>query len=302
MNTEMIFELFLLHFHQTPQDIQRCTVGIGNYVYIVKCENKKYILRCSKDEDAYKETNYWLEKLSGLDVPASKVLHYGKQGEVNYLILNYIEGKDIGLVYRDLTGPEKRAIAKEVIKIQRVVSQLQLENIDNTWCWVREVDELLERSYQRIEKNGYFDLDKVRQVRSQKNYLDEYFGQIRPVAYLDDISTKNLLIQDGKLSGIIDVDWMGIGDDLTFIALTYVALLNMDCETDYIEYLLEERGCSEIERKAFLFYSLLFCVDFMGERGTSFGDKKIEVNEEIINRLNQIYDMLWKKWCEIREG
>ena len=107
-----------------------------------------------------------------------------------------------------------------------------------------------------------------------------------------------MLIHNGTLSGIIDVDWIGIGDNLTFIALTYIALVNMDYETDYVDYLLEERGCNEIELKAFLFYCLIYCVDFMGERGMQFGDKKIEVNDEIIHRLNRIYDDLWKKWCE----
>lgn len=121
---------------------------------------------------------------------------------------------------------------------------------------------------------------------------------MEPVAYLDDISTKNLLIFNGQVSGVIDIDWMGIGDSLTFIALTYVALLNMDCETDYVEYLLQEKGCNNMEKKAFLFYSLLYCVDFMGERGSTFGDKRIDVNEQIVDRLNQIYEMLWKKWSE----
>ena len=92
---------------------------------------------------------------------------------------------------------------------------------------------------------------------------------------------------------------MGVGDSLTFIAMTYVALMNMDYETDYIDYLLEERGCTDSERKAFLLYSLLFCVDFMGERGMQFGDKKIDVNEEVVNKLNQIYEDLWEQWCKL---
>ena len=63
-----------------------------------------------------------------------------------------------------------------------------------------------------------------------------------------------------------------------------------------MDYLLEERSCNVMEKKAFLFYSLLFCVDFMGERGMQFGDKKVEVNETVVNRMNQIYEELWEKW------
>ena len=58
------------------------------------------------------------------------------------------------------------------------------------------------------------------------------------------------------------------------------------------------RKLTEEERRAFLFYTLMYCVDFMGERGMLFGDKRIEVNEQIVKRLNDIYDQLWRDWCE----
>ena len=155
---------------------------------------------------------------------------------------------------------------------------------------------MLKRAKERIERNGYFDINKVEQLWKMSGILQDYFHQIKPIAYLDDISTKNLLIDKGKVSGIIDVDWIGIGDKLTFVALTNVALLNMGYDTDYVDYLLEEMDISQVERKAFIYYSLLYCVDFMGERGTQFGDKRIEVNEMIINHLNQIYDKLIIEW------
>ena len=51
-----------------------------------------------------------------------------------------------------------------------------------------------------------------------------------------------------------------------------------------------------MERKAFLFYCLMFCVDFMGERGMQFGDKTIEVNDAVVDRLNRIYEELWEEY------
>ena len=41
---------------------------------------------------------------------------------------------------------------------------------------------------------------------------------------------------------------------------------------------------------------VLYCVDFMGERGTKYKDKVVEVNSQIIDRLNSIYDQLWNEW------
>lgn len=220
--------------------IERCSVGIANYVFIVSTANEKFVLRCSKDENAYKDTVYWLNRLSVCEIPIPIVLSEGKYKDYSYLILSYIRGDDIGNVYCKLNDSEKKQIAKEVVKIQRKVSRL-------------------------------------------------------------DISTKNLLIYEGNVSGIIDIDWMGFGDMLTFVALTRVSLLNMDLDTKYIDYLLDEIRPNTIEYKAFIFYCLIYCVDFMGERGMQFLDKTIPVNENIIERLNDIFDFLmeeWDKYCK----
>lgn len=294
MNTQAIAKIFLSSLGLQPNDIKRCAVGIGNEVYIVECEKENYIFRCSEEENAYAETIHWLTRLSELDIPIPKILSYGTYEKYQYLILNFIPGEDIGLVYTTLTTAEKKQIAKDVMKIQSKVAGLKLDITEDAWSWQDFVNEMLDRAEERMASNGYFDTGKVTRVREEMRLLDEYFSQVRPLAYLDDISTKNLLIHNGKISGVIDIDWMGVGDNLTFIAMTYVALRNMDCETDYVNYLLEERGCTEDERKAFLFYCLMFCVDFMGERGMQFGDKKIEVNETVIEKLNRIYEELWQ--------
>lgn len=125
--------------------------------------------------------------------------------------------------------------------------------------------------------------------------------KVQPTPYLDDISTKNLLINEGKVSGIIDIDWMGFDDMLTFVAMTKVALLNMNLDTEYIDYLLDEIHPNAAEYKAFVFYCLMFCVDFMGERGIQFLDKTIPVNESIVGRLNEIFELLMEEWNKCGE-
>lgn len=40
--------------------------------------------------------------------------------------------------------------------------------------------------------------------------------------------------------GIIDIDQMGIGDKLMYVALTNMALLNMEYDTDYVKCILKE--------------------------------------------------------------
>ncbi len=275
--------------------IERCGVGIANYVFVVSTATEKFVLRCSKDENAYKDTVYWLNKLSVCDIPIPTVLSEGKYKDYSYLILSYIRGDDIGNVYGKLNDSEKKQIAKEVVEIQRKVSKIDVST-DSKWTWNSVIDETLDRAEERIKKKNYFDVNKIHIIKNLQQEIQEYLDQVPPTPYLDDISTKNLLIYEGKVSGIIDIDWMGFGDILTFVAMTKVALLNMDLDTKYIDYLLDEIHPSTIEYKAFVFYCLMFCVDFMGERGMQFLDKTIPVNERIIKRLNDIFDILMEEW------
>lgn len=297
MNEKTALEIFKKQISTEECNIERCEVGHGNYVYIISDETDKYVIRCNDENNAYENTIYWLRQLEKVNIPVPKVLANGKYQNYNYVILSYLDGKDLGIVYPTLSNDEKRKIAREVVRIQNVVSTIEVGDIEENWTWNNSfIQYMLDRAKERIEKNGYFDINKVERLRKMSKLLQDYFYQIEPIAYLDDISTKNLLIKEGAVSGIIDVDWIGIGDKLTYVALSNVALLNMDFDTDYIDYLLQEMKINQIEKKAFIFYSLLFCVDFMGERGMRFGDKRIDVNEIIINRLNKIYDNLIIEW------
>ncbi len=280
--------------------IERCSVGTANYVFVVFTAAEKFILRCSKEENAYKATVYWLSKLSACEIPIPAVISKGTYRDYSYLILSYIPGDDIGNVYDKLDDSEKKQISKEVVEIQRRVSGIDIST-DTEWTWNSFIDKLLNRADERIKRRHYFDTDKIHIVKKLQQEMKEYLDAVRPIPYLDDISTKNLLIYEGKVSGIIDIDWIGLGDKLTFVALTKVALLNMDLDTKYIDYLLDEIHPNKPEYKAFVFYCLLYCVDFMGERGMQFLDKKIPINESIVKRLNDIFDILmgeWNKCCE----
>lgn len=296
MNEKIITQICLACLSEEPHIIERCAVGQGNYVYIVECAHDKYVVRCSEEQDAYKDTVYWLRQLEATGIPVPKVMGTGKLEGYEYLILSYFEGQDIGLVYEQLTEDDKRAIAKEIVQIQERVAALKLENVPTDWSWNDFINEMLDRAAERIVQNGYFEVEKVVRLAEQAGQLAEYFTQVKPIAYLDDVSTKNLLIHKGRISGIIDIDWMGIGDKLTYVAMTNMALLNMEFDTTYVQYILEEMQVNADQRRAFLFYRLMFCVDFMGERGMQFMDKTVEVNEQIISRMNGIYDMLWNEW------
>ena len=156
--------------------------------------------------------------------------------------------KQIAMVLGISRSQAKSLLEKGDIEIKTELPQLILcynisridIRVDAEWTWNCFIDEMLNRAEERIKRKHYFDINKIYVIKKLQQEIQEYLDKVLPTPYLDDISTKNLLIYEGKLSGIIDIDWMGFGDMLTFVALTKVALLNMDLDTRYIDYLLDE--------------------------------------------------------------
>lgn len=295
MKCEEAVALFECCTKRKVEEIKRCGVGIANFVFIITAQSEKYVLRCNVEKGAFEATVRYLKILTDYHIPVPQVLETGTYEPYEYVILTYIDGDDIGNVYHVLYDVEKMQIAKTVIDIQKRVSQIPC-NPDEHWNWNDNISKLLNRASDRICRNQYFDTKKVEFVKKLQTELQFYLKTVSPVLYLDDISTKNLLIQEGRVSGIIDIDWLEPGDLLTFVALTRIALMNMDYDTKYTDYLLEEIEPDEMEYKAYIFYCLMYCVDFMGERGMQFLDKVVPVDDEIVNRLNGIFDTIVEEW------
>ena len=288
MNQELVSSMCQNAFGEIPAHIVRFSTGLGNYVYRITIKGTNYVLRCG--EHSYQQTIHYLTELRALGIPVARLISHGQHQGLYYMIVTYLEGRELGDIYPSLSDAEKQTIAQEVVHIQNRAALLHSSGICN---WPQWVDDMLERARTRIAANGYFDPKLVDSLRPTVSRLRYYFEKLTPRVYLDDITTKNLLIQNGHVSGVIDVDWVEYGDPLTFAALTNMSLLNMEYDTKYVQYLLEQMHITPEQRRAFQFYTLLFCVDFMGERGTTFVGRTVPVNKEIIERLNRIYAQLW---------
>lgn len=265
MNEEIINRLCIDCLDEQPKSMFRCAVGQGNYVYIAELSERKVVVRCSEEADAYIDTIYWLERLETIDIPVPRVLGKGTYDGYEYVILTYFEGQDIGNVYTELTAEEKQEIAKTVVDIQNKVARLRMEDIPADWTWKASfVDDMLVRAKERIIANGYFDPEKVERLMKAAEELEMYFAGIQPLAYLDDISTKNLLIHEGRVSGVIDIDWMGVGDKLTYVAMTNMALMNMG-----VRYRLcyISAGCNACDRRREEGIRVLYFVVLRGLHG-----------------------------------
>jgi len=110
---------------------------------------------------------------------------------------------------------------------------------------------------------------------------------------LSDTTTKNVLVDQGRFSGIVDVDQLCFGDPLLQSALTQTALLADALDVDYIEHWMNLLKLGKQQRLIVAAYTLLFCIDFMSELGQRFNkEERPEIDPEKFARLNSIFETL----------
>ena len=114
---------------------------------------------------------------------------------------------------------------------------------------------------------------------------------VRPRAFLDDTTTKNVIVERGRLSGIVDVDVVCYGDPLFTVALTRASLRSRDLPLDYVECWCEALGLSRGRGRALHLYTSLFCAVFLGELGMRFNrDTPIAADPGQIARLGALLE------------
>lgn len=91
---------------EIPDKIEHCSIGHGNYVFMLDYIQNKKIIRMNNKGNLYSEYEnfeYWVSKLKEIDIPVPNIVCIGNYKNYNYIILDYIEGKDLGEVYTILT-------------------------------------------------------------------------------------------------------------------------------------------------------------------------------------------------------
>lgn len=307
MTEEIVNKICKEVFYTQPTEIIRNNVGLAGYVYTVQINNEKYVVKISDDKNLILGSSYWLNKVKDLDIPIPKVISENTSVAPYYFVMTFIPGKDLGLVYKLLSKDEKKAIAKKLISYQKEIKKLPVargfgslnsyedtENLFPTWEEVILND--IKRAENGIKENKIFSNEYVSKIRELILGFKDYFSTIRPEPFLDDATTKNVLIHEGKLSGIIDLDWITFGDQVYFLGLTTMALLSMQADLDYAEYLKEEMNLNSSQEKALQLYVLIFCIIFMSERGGRFNQNEpVPVSEQEKNLLIKIFEKYYEK-------
>ncbi|HEX8036511.1 MAG TPA: phosphotransferase [Ktedonobacterales bacterium] len=265
--------------------ISRFPTGLSHYVYdVVTDDGRRIVVRMASSDtrDALAGGIYWHERLRAVGVPLPALLYanLGQGDDLPVMVLERLPGCDLGDEYDQLTPLQRRAIAHQIASIQSRVATLPpargfgfAHSYDDPTLYASWLDVVLaelERSRQRISAVGMVDISHMDRVSERVQTIAPYLRTVEPCAFLDDTTTKNVLIHEGTLSGIVDTDYVCFGDPLFTVALTRMSLLAHEHDIDYITYWCEHLRLSEPQRHALDIYTAVFCVNFLSEIGQQF--------------------------------
>lgn len=293
-----------------PFTITRFMTGLCHYVFDVKGPNKRFVVRvCHPDNLAYLQGHlFWSNELKDKNLPLAKTLLSSiRKEKYSYVILEYLDGVDLGQLIDKMNFNEKQAVVKNLIEYQDIALKLP-EGNGFGWglsyncpqllsSWNHIIDNSLVRAKEWISSVGKVDLHYVEEIEKLKKQFEDYFHSLRPKAFFHDLTTKNLLLSpvDFSVRGFVDIDEMAFGDKFFHISLMNMALLANNDKIDLVEIWLDNISASEFERRVIDFYTLIHCVTFMGENGKYF-NKEQSFSEKYHFKLKNIYQKLLSKF------
>lgn len=289
----------------------RLATGDQHFVFAVKTSSSEYVLRMTKEtkRSYFISALYWQEKLIPLGVPLAKFIGSdldGKYSQFPALLMMRLPGDDLCNVYSSLTNLDKKNLAGQMVAIQSSTKALpeglgfgitsSYEDTPEFKSWYDFLMQRLHLFRDIISKTKIFDASKISEVISIAHQMKEDFLTISATPFLWDASERNVLVYEGKISGIVDVDEVCFGDPLFVLGLTYSALENDGHDTLYTDYWAEALQLDKKAKLRLQFYRLFYIIVFMRKHSmTTANNQKVIFN---VQRLKNMFAQSLKRILE----
>jgi aminoglycoside phosphotransferase (APT) family kinase protein len=298
-------EVIHTYLHTEAASLARFSAIGGRYVFdVTTVDGRPVVARLGHpgEEAAFDGSVRWYGLLTPLGVPLPRLLAHGTSRRgFPFMIITRLPGRDLFDEYHHLTHLQKRELARCIVEIGRLVQTLPpghgygfVHSYDDppphtTWRGV--LNGSLARSRSRILEAGLVSPAPVERVAEALDLLNDYFATVPPRPFLDDTTTKNVIIHEGRLSGIIDIDWVCFGDPLLTVGLTNMALKAHGQDTMYVDEWLNALHANATQRRAVSLYTAIFAVDFLGEIGQRFNQDTLRgVDATYVALLERVLD------------
>jgi aminoglycoside phosphotransferase (APT) family kinase protein len=305
-HTNILNKILEKEFGESSENIERMTTGLANEVYLVALSSKKVIVRLNTDPKQMmgSERHIPLLKSKGIKVPDILASDYSKSFvPFAYQIQTKIEGKDIGAVIETLSDEELKKLGAEIAHIIDALKVIPTNGkfgwvgnddtpLHNTWLEILQPNKIIERNEQ-TGVVGQIYVDKYFTVLEK---FKSYFEQVPSTFYYDDMSSKNVLINNGSFAGLVDLDTMAYGDPLEVIGRIEASWFGTRYGQFYTNSVEDALSLTSEQREIVTAYAFFNRVHWLSERGIKFNaNTSEEIDWKLVEADRKIIDSILAK-------
>ena len=282
MNKQSIEAIAELHFHAIPLEINKMTIGMCNEVYELKYATDSVILRMNKEKEWIYGTHKFFPIFQRLQIKIPDLLaaDYSKtEFPFCYQIQTKLEGKDLLLVFHELSPAELKAIAKEISIIYDKFNTLPYKESFGGLTGMREehIDNMLtimegkrKRILERNEASKVLNEKVIKILNELITNHKDYFLNVKPKLYYDDMNSKNVMIHNGRFNGLVDLDFLSKGDYLEGIGGIIAAWHGSESGEIYINEIFKFQKLNAFQQKIAKVYAIMHLIGWTCEEGIQF--------------------------------
>jgi aminoglycoside phosphotransferase (APT) family kinase protein len=272
---EQVRSLVAATFGVAPLRASRMTFGQNSVTFAVTLPERDIIVRTNTRPAVFAHTERNLAILGGLGLPVPRLLaadHSLAHYPFAYMILAKIPGRDLRYELPTMSALQMTRLAEQIVGYQCRVTTLPQGN-GFGWAAIGEPGrfatwwELIqaELASRRAEAGTCAIAGLIGRLERAIDGCSPYLRSVPPTCFLDDVTTKNVIMQGGELQGLIDFDVVCYGDPLFQVALTAVAILcDVGPETMfYADELRRLRSLTGEQERATALYAALFGLEFI---------------------------------------
>ena len=307
IHENLIQKIIFKHFGKNAEKIERMRVGLANEVYSVQVNGSDYIVRMNERESIKGSGKYIpLFKSLGIKIPELIIEDYSKELiSYNYQILNKIKGVDIKKVIATLPEEQLQNIAKEIADIIKKLINVPTNGLFGYVGITEEklepslnvvVEKMLNKIKERNAKTGVVKKEYIEIFEKILVKYEKYFRNVKSEFYFDDMSSKNVIIHNGKFNGIVDLDGVAYGDFLESIGRIKASWYGTKYGEYYTNAVMDSLNLNEEQRKIVIMWALLNVTWWQSELGIQFNqNSSINIDPKKVQRNNVRIDGLIKE-------
>jgi hypothetical protein len=236
--------------------------GHAGITFEILTPSASFILKTRDQIGVFDHTEHHFATLTGLGIPTPTFLKRGTHAGFGYMLLTKIPGDDLGTVLGGMSPSQMTRLAEKVVWIERQVMTLP-RGKGFGWTPMDVPGPFLSWT-SVVERDSKAAPDAIRDEVAE---WQGYFDGIEPICFLDDLTVKNVIVQNGELQGIVDLDEVCFGDPLYWLSLAEVtSILDVkEAGVFYGEELRRLWAMTELGSAACDLYNAIQADSFLGQ-------------------------------------